>query len=80
MTLLPDRMAADAVRARAVELLDKAVMTAAEGALLAIGHESVSVNALAVDWTLVGAYAAGGAALSVLLNLSRGGLFGKAKG
>lgn len=77
MSLIGDRLASSAVRERAVELLDKAVMTAAEGAVLAIGHESVSVNALAVDWSLVGGYALGGAALSVLLNLGRGGLTGR---
>jgi len=81
MTLLPDRMATDAVRARAVGLLDKALMTAAEGALLALGTQPEAVVALdffAVDWHQVAGYALGGAALSVLLNLARGGVTGRA--
>ena len=64
-------------RDRVLDLVDKALMTAAEGALLAIGAESLSVNALAVDWSTVGGFALGGAALSVLLNVARGGLSGR---
>lgn len=65
---------------RAIELLDKAVMTAAEGALLALGTQHSEVLALdvfAVDWTQVGGYALGGAFLSIALNLARGGLTGR---
>lgn len=76
MTFLPDKMAAPGVRARAVELLDKAVVTAAEGALLAVGSDAVAAGALdlsQVDLGKVASYAAGGAVLSLLINLSRGG-------
>jgi len=67
-----------ALAARVRELVDKAAMTAAEGALLSIGAESLAVNALAVDWTQAGGFALGGAALSVLLNVARGGVTGRA--
>jgi len=80
MPLLPDRMASDAVRARAVELLDKAAMTAAEGALLGLGSDVVTAGALdlaTVDWGQVAGFAAGGAFLSVVLNIARGGFLGR---
>ena len=70
-----------ALKARLIELGDKAAVTAAEGAILAIGAESVAVNALAVDWSSVGGFALGGAALSLLINIARGGITGRrAKG
>lgn len=58
-------------------LADKAVVTAAEGALLAIGGDSLSANAFTIDWSTVGGYALGGAVLSLLINVTRGGLFGR---
>lgn len=66
-----------ALKARLVELADKAAVTAAEGAILAVGAESVAVNALAVDWSSVGGFALGGAALSLLINIARGGITGR---
>lgn len=72
MTLNP------ALKARLIELADKAAVTAAEGAILAVGAESVAVNALAVDWSTVGGFALGGAALSLLINIARGGITGRA--
>lgn len=62
---------------RLKDLANRAVTTAAEGALIAIGHETVQANALAFDWTLMGGYALGGAVLSLLINISREGLFGR---
>lgn len=65
---------------RAIELLDKAAMTAAEGALLALGtqHEEVlSLDVFAVDWRQVAGYALGGAVLSLLMNVGRRGLTGR---
>lgn len=73
----------DAVPSHLLELLDKAVVTAAEGALLALGHDVVAAGALdlaAVDLARVVSYAAGGAVLSVLINLSRGGLRARRQG
>jgi hypothetical protein len=67
-----------ALKARIIELADKAAVTAAEGAILAVGAESVAVNALAVDWSTVGGFALGGAALSLLINIARGGITGRA--
>lgn len=66
-----------ALKARLIELADKAAVTAAEGAILAIGAESAAVNALAVDWSTVGGFALGGAALSLIINIARGGITGR---
>lgn len=68
-----------ALKARLIELADKAAITAAEGALLAVGHESLAVNALAVDWSTVGGFALGGVALSLFINVARGGITGRTK-
>jgi hypothetical protein len=64
------------LRDRAGELADRAAVTAAEGALLAVGSDSVSANALALDWKTIAGYALGGAFLSVAINVSRTGLSG----
>lgn len=56
------------------DLLDRAVKTAAQSAVLTIGADQV--NALEADWRLVGGMALGGAALSLLTNLAQRGLFG----
>lgn len=66
------------IPARVVELADKAAMTAAEGALLAVGGDQV-FNAFDADWSLVGGMALGGAFLSVALNVARSGITGRAK-
>lgn len=60
------------------DLVDRAVKTAAQAAILSVGVESASVNALAVDWTLMGGMALGGALLSLLTNVAERGIFGKA--
>lgn len=71
------------LRVPARELLDKAVVTAAEGALLAIGSDAVAAGALdlsQVDLAKMASYAAGGAVLSLLINVSRGGLAARRRG
>ena len=65
------------IRTYYTELVDRAVKTAAQAAILSVGVESTQVNALAVDWTLMGGMAAGGAALSVLTTLTQRGIFGR---
>lgn len=60
------------------DLVDRAVKTAAQAAILSVGVESASVNALAVDWALMGGMALGGALLSLLTNVAERGIFGKA--
>lgn len=57
------------------DLLDRAVKTAAQSAVLTIGADQV--NALDADWRLVGGMALGGAVLSLLTNLGQRGLFGR---
>lgn len=56
------------------DLVDRAVKTAAQAAILSIGVETAEMNALAVDWTLMGGMALGGALLSVLTTLGHRGL------
>lgn len=56
----------------ALDILDRATKTAAQSALLVLGADQV--NALAADWQLVGGFALGGAALSVLTSLASGGI------
>ncbi len=63
------------VRAYYTELVDRAVKTAAQAAVLSIGVETAQVDALAVDWTLMGGMALGGFLLSVLTTLAQRGLF-----
>lgn len=75
--MIQDRMADPTVRERAVQLLDRMVVTAAEGALLAIGGETVTASALTFDWPLIGGYALAGAFLSLCINLARGGITGR---
>lgn len=65
------------INARVRELADRAAVTAAQGAILAIGGDSVSANALTIDWSTVGGMALGGAVLSVLINVARGGISGR---
>jgi hypothetical protein len=60
------------------DLVDRAVKTAAQAAILSVGVESASVDALAVDWTLMGGMALGGALLSLLTNVGERGILGKA--
>lgn len=58
------------------ELVDRAVKSAAQSAILVIGADQV--NAInGVDWLTVLGCAAGGAALSLLTNLGQRGIFGR---
>ena len=59
------------------DLVDRAVKTAAQSAVLSIGVESAQVNGFAVDWMLMAGMAAGGALLSVLTTVGQRGLFGR---
>lgn len=77
MSLISDRMASPSVREYALDLLDRAVKTAAQAAVLSVGVETASVNALAVDWLLMAGMAGGGAVLSVLTNVAQRGLRGR---
>lgn len=57
-------------------LLDRAAKSAAHGALLSVGVETTELNALAVDWQLMGGMALGAAVLSLLTNISHRGISG----
>ena len=59
------------------DLVDRAVKSAAQAAILSVGVESAATNALAVDWTLMGGMALGGALLSLLTNVGERGIFGR---
>lgn len=61
------------------QLADRAVKSAAQAAVLSIGVESASVDALAVDFGLMGGMALGGALLSVLTTLGARGIFGRSE-
>ena len=66
-----------AVKEYYTDLVDRAVKTAAQAAVLSIGVESAQVDALAVDFALMGGMALGGALLSVLTTLGQRGIFGR---
>jgi hypothetical protein len=53
---------------------ERAVATAAQSALLAIGADQI--NALTLDWPTLGGFAAGGAVLSLLKSLGVNALTG----
>ena len=59
------------------DLIDRAVKSAAQGAIASIGVESAQVNALAVDFKLMGGLALGMGLLSVLTTLGQRGLLGR---
>lgn len=59
------------------DLLDRGFKTAAQSAVLAIGAESLSANAFAIDWSNTAGFALGGFLLSVLTNVAQRGLFGR---
>lgn len=67
-----------ALRDYYTDLVDRAVKTAAQCAVLSVGVESTQVNGLAVDWTLMAGMALGGALLSALTTVGQRGIFGKA--
>lgn len=66
-----------AVKDYYTELVDRAVKSAAQAAVLSVGVESAAADALAFDWRLMAGMAAGGAVLSLLTNLGQRGLFGR---
>ena len=66
-----------AVKDYYTDLVDRAVKTAAQAAVLSIGVETVQVDALSVDFALMAGMAAGGALLSVLTTLGQRGIFGR---
>lgn len=59
------------------DLVDRAVKTAAQSAVLSVGVESAQANALAIDFTLMAGMAAGGALLSALTTIASRGILGK---
>lgn len=69
------QMATPSTRAYAVDLLDRAVKTAAQSAVLVLAADQV--NALTADWGLVGGFALGGAVLSLLTNVAQRGVRGR---
>lgn len=66
-----------AVKDYYTELVDRAVKSAAQAAVLSVGVESAAADALAFDWKLMAGMAAGGAVLSLLTNLGQRGIFGR---
>jgi hypothetical protein len=61
-------------KAYLLAVLERAVKTAAQSALLVIGADQL--NALSANWGDVGGFAAGGFVLSVLTSLATSGLGG----
>lgn len=59
------------------DLLDRAVKTAAQSAVLVIGADQV--NAFDADWRTVLGMAAGGFALSALTTVAQRGIFGRSE-
>lgn len=59
------------------DLVDRAVKTAAQSAVLAIPVGSAQVDAWAIDFRLMAGMAAGGALLSALTTLGLRGIFGR---
>lgn len=66
-----------AVKDYYTDLVDRAVKSAAQAAVLSVGVESAAADALAFDWKLMAGMAAGGAVLSLLTNLGQRGIFGR---
>lgn len=64
------------IPARAESLVDRAAMSAAQGALLYLGG-AATLDALSVDWLGLAGAAAGGALISLLTNVARDGLTGR---
>lgn len=65
------------IRSYYTDIVDRAVRTAAQAAVLSIGVDTAQTNALSVDFMLMAGMAAGGALLSVLTTLGQRGLFGR---
>lgn len=51
---------------------ERAVKTAAQAAVLAVGADSLAANALVFDWQAMGGFALGGAVLSLLTSVGSG--------
>lgn len=64
-------------RTYALDLADRAVKTAAQGAVLAIGSTSLEANAFTIDWSTTVGFALGGALLSLLTNIADRGIRGR---
>ena len=62
------------MRKYVLAILDRAVRTAAQSALLVFGADQI--NAVNANWADVAGFAAGGFVLSVLTSLATGGLSG----
>ena len=67
-------MSIDKIRTYYTELVDRAIKTAAQSAILVLGADQI--DALNADWQLVGGFALGGAVLSVLTTLGQRGITG----
>ena len=65
------------IRKYYTDLVDRAVRTAAQAAVLSVGVESAQTNAFAIDIRLMLGMAIGGALLSALTTLGVGGLSGR---
>lgn len=65
------------IRKYYTDMVDRAVRTAAQAALLVLGADQV--NVVEVGWPDVAGFAAGGFVLSVLTTLVVGGLSGSAQ-
>ena len=51
---------------------ERAVKTAAQSAILAVGADSFAANALTFDWVQMGGFALGGLVLSILTSVASG--------
>ena len=49
---------------------ERALKSAAQGATLAVGADSLHANALTFDWPTMGGFAAGAAVLSILMSIA----------
>lgn len=49
---------------------ERAIKTAAQSAVLAVGADSLGANALTFDWVTMGGFALGGAVLSLLTSVA----------
>lgn len=61
-------------KAYLLAVLERATKTAAQSALLVLGADQI--NALAADWVVLGGFALGGFALSILTSLATSGFGG----
>lgn len=59
------------------DLVDRAVKTAAQSALIGTGVDSANADAFTFDWRVIAGSALAGAVLSLLTNVAQRGLFGR---